>query len=91
MRRAEKADVDKVAFEAEEHLEVLKAFTKVFKVPGIFSPERIKTLIKKIDSLEKEAVSLEMKIERLLERRALLAVDLEDMMAENRKMIGRDI
>ena len=88
VKRAKKIDVDEVAYAAEEHVQVLRSVAKHARgVPGLSSEKKLKNVVKKIDDLEKEALKLEEKIDSIWEKRALLAVELEDMLLTNHDLL----
>ncbi len=88
-RRARKIDVEAVANRAEDYLAAFKRYK--LELPtgiGLIGDSRVKSLIKRIDDLEKESFRLEEKIERLIEKRSLLAVELEHSLDDNMKILG---
>ncbi len=77
-------DPTKVANRAEEYLEGARLYSRDLKsVRGIVAKERIRALVRKIDSLEKEILRYENKVDKLDERRRLEAVKLEDYLFQN--------
>ncbi len=88
-RRARKVDVESVANRAEDYLFAFKRYKKVLpKGIGLVGDTRVKSLIKRIDGLEKEVISLENKIERTLERRSILAVQLQQALDDNMDILN---
>ncbi|MDA1060583.1 MAG: hypothetical protein O3B47_02205, partial [bacterium] len=74
----------KVADRAEDYLEGARLYNADLKgIGGIVSKDRIKALIRKIDSLEREILKHEDKIDRLQDRRRLSAAKLEDYLLGN--------
>lgn len=83
-RRAKKIDAEKVANDGEDYLYGFNLFKRnLTGVTGLATPLRIKNGIKKIDDMEKEVIKLEDKIDRLMERRAIEAVKLEQDLQNN--------
>lgn len=83
-RRAKKIDAEKIANDGEDYLYGYNLFKRdLGGVTGLVTPVRIKGNIKKIDDLEKEVLKLEDKIDRLMERRAIEAVKLEQDLQNN--------
>lgn len=94
-KRAHKIDVDQVANAAEDYIDAFKLYKNDLKgLKGLCTELRIKAMVKKIDSFEKEVVKMENKIAVLLERRALEAVKLDEELQYNLTMVedrlGRD-
>lgn len=84
VRQAGKVDAEKVANLGEDYLYGFNLFKRdLGGVTGLVTPARIKAGIKRIDDLEKEALRLEDKIDRLMERRAIEAVKLEQDLQHN--------
>jgi hypothetical protein len=84
IRRAGKVDAEKVANDGEDYLYGFNLFKRdLGGVTGLVTPARIKAGIKRIDDLEKEALRFEDKIDRLMERRAVEAVKLEQDLQHN--------
>ncbi len=84
IRRAGKVDAEKVANDGEDYLYGFNLFKRdLGGVTGLVTPVRVKSAIKRIDDLEKEALRLEDKIDRLMERRAIEAVKLEQDLQHN--------
>jgi hypothetical protein len=84
IRRARKIDAGKIANDAEDYLYGFCAYKSYLDgVSGLNDVVKIKDSIKKIDYLEKEAIKLENQIDRLMERRALEAARLENMLLNN--------
>lgn len=86
-KRLSRANPDKIADQAEYYLEGHKLYQKELTgIRGLATPVRIKSSIKKIDKLTRECISLEAKIDRLLERRATEALKLDDAIKSNLKI-----
>ena len=84
VRRARKIDIEAVANRGEDYLHAIKRYKKYLPTGlGLNTEARIKSLVKRIDVAEREAIKLENKIERLHEKRSLLAVELENMLDNN--------
>ena len=84
IRRAGKVDAEKVANDGEDYLYGFNLFKRdLGGVTGLVTPVRVKSAIKRIDDLEKEALKLEDKVDRLMERRAVEAVKLEQDLQHN--------
>jgi len=84
IRRAGKVDAEKVANDGEDYLYGFNLFKRdLGGVTGLVTPVRVKSAIKRIDDLEKEALKFEDKIDRLMERRAIEAVKLEQDLQHN--------
>lgn len=84
VRRAKKIDIEAAANRGEDYLHAFRRYKKFLpKGLDLTSETRVKSLIKRIDDAEKEAVRLENKIERLHEKRSLLAVELEHVLDDN--------
>lgn len=80
-KQLQKINPDAVADEAEDLLEALKPYRKQNqKIPGLPTPTRLKTLIKKIDQTAREIIRLENKIDTLHTRRALTAHHLTELL-----------
>ena len=74
----------RVANKAEDYLEGAKVYRSDLNgIRGLISTERIRKGIRKIDSLEREIVKYEEKIDRLKEKRAMEAIKLQDNLAQN--------
>ncbi len=85
--RINRINPDKIADEAEYYLEGHKLYQKELTgIRGMATPLRIKNSIKKIDQLAREAMRLEEKIDRLVERRAIEATKLQDTLTSNTKL-----
>lgn len=83
-RRARKIDAEKVANDGEDYLYGFNLFKKdLTGIAGLVTPLRIKAGIKRVDDLEKEIIKLEDNIDRLMERRAIEAVKLEQDLQNN--------
>ena len=79
----------KVANRAEDYLEGLRLYSKDLEgVKGLVSKDRLKKLIRNIDSLEREIAKLEDKIEKVAERRRGEALKLEDYLKDNLDLLG---
>jgi len=88
VRQAGKIDAEKVANDAEDYLYGFGIYKRdLTGIAGLVGPSKIKASIKKIDDLEKEALKLEDKIDRLMERRAVEAVKLEQDLQNNFEII----
>ena len=84
VRRAKKIDAEKVANDGEDYLYGFNLLKRnLTGIAGLVTPVRVKGGIKKIDDLEKEVIKLEDKIDRLMERRAIEAVKLEQDLQHN--------
>ena len=84
VRRARKIDVEAVANRGEDYLHAFRRYKKYLPPgTGLTTDTRVKSLIKRIDTAEREIIKLENKIERLDEKRALLAVELEHVIDSN--------
>ncbi len=83
-KRAKNIDAEKVANDGEDYLYGYNIFKKnLTGIAGLTTPLRVKNGIKKIDDLEKEVIRMEDKIDRLMERRAIEAVKLEQDLQNN--------
>lgn len=88
VRRANKIDADKVANDAEEYLDAVVLYkADVASVGGLIATKRIKEAVKKIDAFEREILKLEDKIDRLIERRGIEAVKLEEFLTNNLEVL----
>ncbi len=88
VRRAEKIDPGKIADDAEEYLDAYSMNKRQLDtVAGLISTVRIKKSVKKIDELEREIGRMEDKIDRLMEKRAIEAVKLEEALFENKDIL----
>ena len=88
VRRARKIDANSIANKADDYLYWYGAYKRDLEgVRGLVSVGRIKDSVKKIDDLEKEVMKLEDRIERLMERRAVEAVKLEQNLSENKEIL----
>ncbi len=87
-RRARKIDANRIANEADDYLCWHSAYKRDLEgVTGLVGVVRVKASVKRIDDLEKEVMKLEDKIERLMEKRAIEAVKLEQYLGENREIL----
>jgi hypothetical protein len=83
-KRVSKIDPDRIANKAEDYIEAYGDYKKFLDdARGLTSVTRLRTLIKKIDTIEREMIKNEEKMERLAEKRALQAVKLEDELRYN--------
>ena len=83
-KKAQKVDVDRVANRTEDFLDVFRMYKQDLSgTRGLIGPDRMKSILKKIDDFERDILKLEGKIERLEERRAFEAVKLEDALINN--------
>lgn len=79
-RRAKTINPTRTADTAEDYLEGHKMFKRDIegiRGEGMATPLQIKNKIKRIDQLEKEIIRYEQRIERLEERRRIIAAQLE--------------
>jgi len=87
LKRLQRINPNKIADRATYYLEGHKLYQKeLVGVRGMVTPLRIKSGIRKIDKLTRECLSLEEKIDRLLEKRALESAKLEDALKSNLKI-----
>lgn len=87
-KRARKIDPNRVANEAENYLfghSLYKSYLN--EITGLINSKRIKAFIKKIDSLEREIMKLEDKVDLLAERRAIEAAKLEQSLLNNKEIL----
>jgi len=79
-----KIDPNRVANAADDFIEGARIHRSLLKgVRGLFSVERLKALVKKVDVCDREIEKLENKIDKLLEKKALEAIKLQEMLDEN--------
>lgn len=88
-KAASKISPDEVANLAEDYLAALKLYRRdVEGVKGLASVKRIMALVAKIDEIEKEALKLERKIEDLLLKRGVVAVELKEELGLNLEVLA---
>lgn len=91
-RRAQTINPTRIADTAEDYLDGCKAFKR--DIEGIrgenmATPLSIKNKVKRIDTIEKEIIRYENRIERLEERRRIVAAELEQDLKYNNSVLKR--
>ncbi len=80
-KRLKRIDANRVANLGDDYLDGFRLFKKDLEgARRLPKPDRVKKLVKEIDSLNREVEKLERKIEKIKERRAAKAVKLEDIL-----------
>lgn len=91
-RRAQYINPARTAHAAESYLEGCKVFKRDIegiRGEGMATPLSIENKVKRIDALEKEIIRYEQRIERLEERRKIIAAELEQDLKYNDSVLKR--
>jgi len=91
-RRAKSINPTRTADTAEDYLDGYKAFKRDIegiRGEGMATPLSIKNKVKRIDQLEKEIIRYEQRIERLEERRRIVAAELEQDLKFNDSVLKK--
>lgn len=91
-RRAKTINPTRTADAAEDYLEGVKLFKRDIegiRGEGMATSLSIKNKIKRIDELEREIIKYEQRIERLAERRRIIAAELEQDLKYNNSVLNK--
>lgn len=89
-RQISKVKPDEVAFAAEDYIVAFRSYKNLLAgVTGMATPKRIKSLVQKIDKLEREIIKMEEKIEQMVEKRRIEAVKLQEELEYNLEVISQ--